>query len=240
METNWILVPVHNGLSMTQKAVGTMLKQTVPEPRIFLIDNASTDGTEQWARCMHPMVVHLRKDPPLGVAASWNKGLSLLFSNGAEHVLVVNNDVELQPRTYEHLLNDGGGFVTVVGVDRREMLIDNLPDPSKKRPHPDFSCFLIRRWVWEKVGKFDERFMGAYCEDADYHARMHQKDVKAMCIDYPYLHWGSGTIKFASQEGADRVRKCADANRKYFEEKWGFGVGTPEYYKWFGTPPPPA
>jgi|WetSurMetagenome_2_1015567.scaffolds.fasta_scaffold04516_3 FkbM family methyltransferase len=113
---NWILTPVHNGLHLTQKAVATFLKQDIGNVRVLLIDNESADGTNEWARSMYPQVVSLRKSPQLSVAQSWNKGLSLLFEGTPhEHVLVVNNDVELRPDTYRMLLSDGGGFVTAVG-----------------------------------------------------------------------------------------------------------------------------
>ena len=174
---NWALVPVRNNLHLTMAAVKTFLAQDIPV-RVLLIDNGSTDGTAEWARSRHPQVVYVRKDPPLSVAQSWNRGLTLLFNDTRnQHVLVCNNDIELRPDTYRLLLEDGGGFVTGVGVDSRGQIDPDSTTQPKDRvdvatlsrsPHPHFSCYLIRRSVWETVGKFDEGFRGAFCEDSGY------------------------------------------------------------------------
>lgn len=233
---NWILCPVHNGLALTQKAVNTFLRQDYGLVRVLLIDNASTDGTNEWARSMYPRVVTLRKDPPLSVAQSWNKGLTGLFGDSTvNQVLVCNNDVELRVDTYRQLLSDRGGFVTAVGNQDPECIKVVTPPTAAPRPHPDFSCFLIDRATWQLVGKFDEQFLGAFCEDWDYHVRLHKAGVYAHCIDLPFYHVGSATINNMSPADRDRLCKQADLNRAYFKEKWGVAGGSPEYYALFSS-----
>jgi len=232
---NWILVPVHNNVHLTKAAVKTFIKQDIPEVRVLLLNNGSTDGTAEWARTMYPKVVTLYQTPPYSVAQSWNRGLTLLFGNLPQepnaHVLVCNNDVELRPDTYRLLLEDGGGFVTAVGVDDKEMLATTVP--GGKRPNPDFSCYLIRREVWDKVGRFDEKFETAFCEDWDFHVRLHKAGVDAHCIDIPFYHVGSATVNNMPPEEQEAVLKQADKNRQYFKEKWGCDGGSPEYYELF-------
>jgi hypothetical protein len=179
----------------------------------------------------------------------------MVFLKKSEYVLVVNNDIELRPDTYRHLVADGGGFVTAVGTNDPEKIkppmkyehkLANIrgpyldPDPSKKRPHPDFSCFLIRKEVFEEVGPFDERFEGAYCEDSDYHVRMHRAAITAYALELPFLHHGAQTVKNADPGDQKRIQIQADKNRALFKQIYGFGVGSPEYYASFGTGAPPA
>jgi hypothetical protein len=184
---------------------------------------------------MYPRIVIIRKYPPLSVAESWNKGLTILFEDTPnEHVLVVNNDVELRPDTYRRLLEDGGDFVTAVGVSDREQM--KTSDPSVKRFHPDFSAFLMRRHVWEKVGKFDEKFKVAFHEDNDMHLRLHKAGINAYCIDVPFYHYGSATIKLSDAREQDRISTAAGENSRYFRDKWGFDSGTKEYYDAFKSP----
>ena len=235
--TSWILMPVHNNLSLTRKAIDTCLCQDVGEVGILVINNASVDGTTPWVLSMHRhKVFHIYKNPPLSVAASWNKGLQLVFATGVDHCLVVNNDVELLPCTYRMLLDDGGGFVTAVSVKEREKLDEWFKPPDMKpeqRPHPDFSCYPIRKEVYQKVGPFDELFEGAFCEDWDYHVRMHKAGIYAHCIDVPFYHVGSATINSMPEDEAKVLQEQAARNREYFKEKWGMGGASKEYYDFF-------
>jgi GT2 family glycosyltransferase len=247
---NWIIVPVRNGLHLTRAAMKDFLAQDIGGVRVLVIDNASTDGTAQWLTALDERVHTIHNDPPRSVAASWNQGLRWVFGEPGEAgawALVVNNDVRLRPDTYRQLLADGGGFVTAVGTDDPKKIglessdpnvrcfIYYPPDPSAKRPHPDFSCFLIRKSVYETTGPFNEQFTGAYCEDADYHLRLHRAGIDACCLDLPFLHYGAQTIKLAFGSGLDtEIKQQADRNRVLFRELHGVEVGSAEYYALFG------
>ena len=245
--SNPIIVPVRNGLHLTRPAIADFLAQDIGDVEVLVIDNASTDGTTQWLATQPVAVAH--SNPPRSVAASWNFGLRWAFDQGCEYALVVNNDVRLRPDTYRHLVEDGGGLVTAVGTTDRKKIepvsitqigddpttIDySMPDPDAKRSHPDFSCYLIRREVYEAVGSFDEKFAGAYAEDSDYHLRMHQAGIHAICLDLPFYHLGAATIKLSDPDSANLIGWQANANRAYFKQKHGVEVGSDEYYRLFG------
>jgi hypothetical protein len=201
--------------------------------RLLVIDNSSSDGTHEYLRSLHPRVVVIKRGIPVGVARAWNLGLRWVWDEGVRHALVVNNDVELLPLTYYYLLKHGGLFVTSVGMGDPEKLVEQFPNLDKIRPHPDFSCYLIRKECWEKVGEFDENFHIGFCEDWDYHVRMHQAGIEAVCIDYPFLHWASQTVKLCSLEERERITVAAALNRLYFRQKWGFAGGSKEYEEFF-------
>lgn len=223
---------------------------------IIVLNNASIDGTNQWLASLRGNIMQIYNNPPLSVAACWNNGLEYAFGAGVESVLVVNNDVELRPDTYRRLVQDGGGFVTAVGTRDPEKIKPNsfigsneaifdIGEPNgyrapsgQRRPHPDFSCYLIRKSVWEKVGKFDEKFLIAFGEDWDYHVRLHKAGITAECIDLPFLHHGSMTVKNAEPAEAERIQVQAKKNRDYFKEKHGFAGASKEYYDFFGHPAP--
>lgn len=247
---NWILCLTKNNLHLTRNAVRTFLAQDIGDVRVLIIDDNSTDGTLKWAQSI-PVMAIPRFDHS-GVAAMWNLGLGIILSDN-DYALVCNNDVELRPDTYRWLLEDGGGFVTAVGSNDREKIRGRLamkdvtslnredfktwydpPDPNHTRPHPDFSCYLIRKETYEKVGPFDENFKTAFCEDWDYHVRLHKAGITAHCIDLPFLHLSSQTVCNSSPEERERILTQAKANREYFKEKWGVEGGTEEYYALFG------
>lgn len=273
MNANWIVVLAHGNLDLLQAAVASFHRQDIEGgARILIVNNESDPATTAWIirEQAAGRVSAMHFFPQRGVAHGWNSALRYLFgSERVERVLVVNQDLVLRPDTYRWLDADGGGFVTAVGsadatcVERpgpepaqlyslsvkppKHYYAPTypLPRPEASRPHPDFSCFLIRRNVWERVGEFDEGFAGAFGEDCDMHVRMHAAGITAYCIDVPFYHVGGGsqTVKRASSAERERIVAQAARNRAYFERKWGFPVPTPEnggveYYKFFGTAAP--
>lgn len=238
---NWVISLCRNGLEYTRAALPTLFAQDIGNVAVLFIDNDSTDGTGEFLRSQDG-VLYSPQRPALSVAQSWNRSLRFLFedADAPDYALVVNNDVELRPDTYGRLVADGGLFVTAVGhSDKNSIKPPHIaPDPAKKRPHPDFSCFLIRRECWDLVGPFDEAFTGAYCEDADYHLRMHNLGIKAEALEMPFYHAACGTIKSATPEERTAIMRRADSNRALFKDKWGVAVGSPEYYALFGTTSP--
>ena len=140
----------HNALPLTQAAVKSVLEQDTPV-QLRVVDNGSTDGTWDWLQTQSCMKWQFF--PPLGVSAGWNFALTDVFRH-FDHAVVINNDVQLLPSTVRVLTADPGEFVTAVSVGDPAQL--NWDGVIRKRPHPDFSCFMIRRSCWQKVGGFDE------------------------------------------------------------------------------------
>lgn len=238
MMNNWAVILSHNNLHLTRRAIDSVRRQDIPV-RLLVVDNASSDGTRAWLAGQHDLATILN-EPSNSVAGAWNQALSWLFGRGEERVLVLNNDIELRPESYRRLLaGDRSGFVTLIGDDDRER-VDAHVEPAEfvYRPHPDFSAYLISKTVWDWVGPFDKGFKVAFCEDWDYHCRMHEKGITAECINTPFYHIGSGTVKCADDDEKIRIHRQAEANRDYFAEKWGFRGGTPEYYAFFGSSAP--
>jgi len=227
--SNWIIMPVVAGPQMTKNAIESCLAQDIGDVQILVIDNGSRDCgpvLRSFGNRINLVTYGMQRSLNL----VWNTAIDLVLGMGCEHVLVVNNDVVLAPWTYRLLRDDGGDFVTGIGVNDIEQT--KTCDPSNKRPHPDFSCFLIRGKVWEKVGKFEEAYW-AYASDNSYHIRMHRAGVDAYCICVPFYHIASGTIKCADNRTRDMIQKRADADRQTFKLQYGFDVGSPEYEEEF-------
>lgn len=226
--SNYIICVACNGLVMTQKAVESFLSQDIEGGvEVLLVCNGAVDPLYR-----HPWpkgVTTIAFCPRYSLSGVWNMALKVVFRH-SDKVLVVNNDVVLRADTYRLLDADGGGFVTAVGEDNPIKVMRSKPQPDSKRPHPDFSCFLIRRSVVERVGYFNEQFAGAYCEDSEFHVRMHRAGVEAYCIGVPFYHIGSGTLKASGDERErHQIQLQADANRELFKSMFGCLPGTPEY-----------
>ena len=230
---NLVIVPCVVGPQMTRACLRSLLAQDV-ETYVLAINNGANDGT---AQVMRAMAAGEKRLSVIEYAARrslnnvWNEWITWAFEKmQLDYVLVVNNDTVLLPETYRLLRDDGGLFVTAVGTAPEQALM--IGDLSQRRPHPDFSCFLIRRACWERVGKFDDGIR-AFFGDNDMHIRMHRAGVQAYCLQVPFAHVASGTMKNASNELRDAIQREADADREVFKAKYGFLPTDPEYAEEF-------
>lgn len=226
-----ILIVSRNNLALTKKAIRSAAEQDVPCD-ILVVDNFSTDGTQEWLRTKQVATVLLQNRESL--SACWNRGLRAFWNIGSREVLVINNDVELRPDTYRLLVSCQEPFITGVSVDKASQL-GNVGDRSPQeliqaaRNHPDFSCFMITKWVWERGFRFDEEYYPAYAEDSKAHVVLHRIGIRALCIDVPFLHITSATIKNAEPTDRFRIERGAQLNRERFRKEFGCYPGSPEY-----------
>ena len=221
-----IILVAHNNLHLTKRAVRSALQELACA--VFVYDNASTDGTKEWLISQSGIgSIILPKQQSL--SAVWNMALKHAFRY-SDHALVLNNDVEIRGDTYEWLSSQPFKLVSAISVRTKEEM---NKEPSSLSLSPDFSCFLIRKELYEKVGPFDESFFPAYVEDCDYHVRLHRAGFKAVCLDLPFLHHGAQTIKHVSPKEARRIERGADRNREMFRQRYGCLPGTEQYAKLF-------
>lgn len=228
-----VLIVARNNIHLTRKAVTSALAQDYP-CNVWVIDNASNDGTRDWLRARSSKEYRLHWWVNLvqrSLSTCWNAGLKRAFAQDYDRVLVINNDVILRPDTYRLLADFTNGlshqhqptrlhFVSAISVrSKSELRLDE--EPSTWSPHPDFSCFMIDRYCFETVGGFDEHYYPAFVEDCAYHVRMHRAGIEAGAIDLPFVHHGSQTIKHADPAEQAEIKRGADANRERFKATYG-------------------
>jgi len=229
MDRGTIIISSRNNLHLTKKAVASALKQDYPCD-VLLVDNASSDGTVEWANTKDIAMIAYQQQQSL--AHCWNTALRFTFAH-SEHAMVVNNDVELRSDSYRLLLKHGGLFVTCVSVDIPERMGvhgDRRMEELRRseRPNPDYSCWLMRKAAWEAV-QFREEFYPCWHEDNSHHVDLHRAGIKAVCIDLPFLHHGSSTIKHADPAERAELERGFSRTKQRFFELYGCYPGTPEY-----------
>ncbi|MCL4425362.1 MAG: hypothetical protein M1299_08680 [Firmicutes bacterium] len=157
------------------------------------------------------------------LAAAWNRGIAAALAWGANWVLVSNDDVLFHPCTLDHLVEraqeKGYEFLCPCNVQKslglgKEKLF-SLPPPEagEDQQAADYSCFLLSPRLFQEIGPFDEGFVPAYFEDADYNLRLALAGKPGMLTSYaPFFHHGGAS------GGIDPA--IADANRARFVAKW--------------------
>jgi N-acetylglucosaminyl-diphospho-decaprenol L-rhamnosyltransferase len=187
-----VYIPNFNGAGRIGRTLRSLREQTRPV-EIVVVDNGSSDDSAELLRGRFPEVKLLELGRNLGFGPAINRAVA---EHPAESVILLNNDVECEPRFLEALLEElGEGVSAVAGVlvqERAPGLIDSAgvvadatlmgfdylhgepvgaalgaPDPLG----PTGGAALYRRREFEAVGGFDERIF-LYYEDLDLALRM--------------------------------------------------------------------
>ncbi len=162
------------------------------------------------------------------VAKAWNKGIEEGGKAGCDYILVINTDVIFKTNAIDRLVDFAETHPQAVLWTMSECeglsSLENCLEDNSFSEHPNFSCFMVKSDFFTHVGKFDENFSPAYCEDGDMHARLTLAGLKAYGFGGArFYHYGSQTIK----SDKDLTRKNARTYPKcqlYFLEKWGHSM----------------
>jgi GT2 family glycosyltransferase len=157
------------------------------EVDVIVVDNASEDGTAEAVSG----VDLIRNERNLGYAGGMNVGIRRALERGAEAVLLLNNDVEVEPGAIEALIaaTEAAGAVCplIVFADDPGRIwysgarfdprrgyngLHRTDEPAAVRETERIcgAAVLIPRETLERVGDFGEDLF-AYVEDADWSLR---------------------------------------------------------------------
>lgn len=134
-----VVVLTWNGRDDTLACLASLARDPYRPVRVVVVDNGSEDGTEEAVREGHPEAEVIRSEVNLGFAGGNNLGLDRALALGADHVLVLNNDVEVTP----------GAISALVGA------VDHLPQAGAVNPKILFAD--PPGHVWFAGARFDPR-----------------------------------------------------------------------------------
>ena len=124
-----IVVLSWNQLQLTLACLESLQGLEYPDYRVLLVDNASTDGTPQAVRERYPQVAIIENRENLGYAEGNNVGIRRALEDGADYVLVLNNDTLVAPDLLSELVrvaaaDSGVGLVgpTIYYADPPDMV----------------------------------------------------------------------------------------------------------------------
>ena len=193
MPTVSAVIPTWNRADLIRSLLANLKEQTRPPDRILVVDNGSTDQT---------------KEETVLASAEWiglpvNKGFAFAVNEGirsaaTDWVLIINNDVVLEPDWLERMLEAAqqAGAAFAVGKLFRggvqEPMLDGSWDLCSRAGYawrcgyerPDGEVWQVRRQValapmtaalfhrrvFESIGLLEERFE-SYYEDVDFGIR---------------------------------------------------------------------
>lgn len=212
-----IVILVHNGVEFTRGCVPTLLAQDIGDVHLTIVANAPDQATQEYLINVPNVTRYIAQ---VSVTKAWNDAIKAAWDAGENHVLVVNNDIILRPDTYRYLYVSQHPLVFSEGVSSHEEM--HASAPSKLAPTKyDFSCFLMTRECWDRVGPFDEGFGRAFYEDDDYAVRAWRVGIRFGFIGVKHRHYMSGTLKVATSEQQAAMRHQSHLNMQRFVSKYG-------------------
>ncbi len=206
----YVLILNYNGREHLAYCLPSVLATDYPRYHVLLIDNGSQDDSLAFARAHYPQVEIIANECNLGWAAGNNVGLRQALDRGAAYVVLLNNDMRIDPRWLTHAVAvaEADPLVGVVGFDTiGEYHLDADPDLSefKRRQaawhglevaeteHVAGCALFLRAELLRDVGLIDEHFF-AYGEEDDLQKRARRAGYRSLRVNVPLWHCNSGTF----------------------------------------------
>jgi GT2 family glycosyltransferase len=227
-QITYIVIVNWNGKAILQRCLTSFFANTSnPDCKIVVVDNASTDASEEMLQEKFPQVKLIKNYQNTGFSKANNQGIRLALENGAKYILLLNNDVEItDSRWLEELFDvlksdlrigivgckliypDGtiqhaGGIIKLRVPYHRG---DGSKDVGQfdKVEFVDYvtgAVLLIKSDVIHRIGLLDEGFSPLYYEDTDWCVRATLYGYKVAYTPNPKLiHYSTSSSKKLGRE----------------------------------------
>jgi GT2 family glycosyltransferase len=226
----------------TGACIESVLDAGAQPGQLIVVDNGSTDGSPQEIAARFANVQLVRSETNLGFAGGMNLGIRRAMDNGAEWMLLLNNDTCVDARFFSELehawrLDEQLGVIAplILYYDDPQRiwylgdrLLPGLPlsrgifretyDRGKFPPLLSVDLvsgcgMLVRRTVFERVGLFDTRFF-MYGEDADWSWRAHSAGVRMACSTRARM-WHKVSVSASRDRPGSRYVRTRNQIRVY-------------------------
>lgn len=188
-----VVVTCHNLCDITRACVERLISGSVKPDEIILVDNNSSDGTQEYFSQLDG-IKYIRREINDGSIIGRNVGI---MAATGDRILIIDNDQFVGQRTIESYLEIKAD---VIGAHLCE--VDECGIGHELKHYADHNFIylgigglMITREVVERTGILDEGFSPAYCDDPDYFWRLRDAGFSwAWNRDHGILHLGHATL----------------------------------------------
>lgn len=235
-----IVIPVFNKWEYTQRCLISLAARTTGNYEVIVVDDASTDITQGMLKKITNIQV-IRNPCNAGFVESCNRGATVATG---KNILFLNNDTEvtdgwLEPLLLEIQKTDVGGVGSkltypdgtlqeagsIIWADGTGWNYGKNEDPC--RPEFNFirevdycsaAALLVRKELFEKIGKFDRQFQPGYYEDVDLCFSLRAMGYKVHYRpDSVVIHYEGIT---SGTDPTSGMKKSQEINREKLLLKW--------------------
>lgn len=231
-----IVLVNYNGWEDTFKCLRSLRALTVPAS-IILVDNASREDRMSEIEAEFPECITIRNPINGGWAGGNNTGLKYAYEQGAEQIILLNNDTTVSPKLVEVLLQtarENPDFGIIGPVINFMDNPDQVMTDGCKFNHPRHNgffqreevplsstlseveivngcCMMISRKVVDQIGFIDERFFLIH-EESDYCLRARENGFRCG-VWGESLVWHKGSSSF--KRTGSRIQRYYDARNLF-------------------------
>jgi len=247
----YIIIPVHNRKEFTRNCLLSLRQQTYKYFKVVVIDDGSTDGTEEMLTNEFPEVYIIKGDGNLWWTAATNLGVKYALENNVDYILTLNNDtiatedflekmVYWAERTPKSLLGafalDANTKQPVYGGEiinwkwaNSKFLLDILPKEQwyglHEVTHFPGRGLLIPAEVFKKIGLYDAKHFPHYAADYDFTHKAIRAGYKVYC------NYDAKLLIYPDASGNIENRKKKSL-KNYYNHLFGIKGGGNIIYNW--------
>lgn len=223
-----VIIPVHNRASQVCRAIDSVLAQTLDDFELIVVDDASTDQTEDVVRSVtDPRIQYLKHDTNQGAATARNTGV---HASSGEYVSFLDSDDQWAPRRLELAVDvfEQQKDIGLVYGGWQWVQEDTMTVVTTRIPDEKGTFDGLPRWVFDQSNDFlvrrdiilDQPFGDAVFtyEHIDFLIRMaktcrfgYVREILATC----YIHSGSRAGSRPPQRRAQRVKNLFDLHHDF-------------------------
>jgi len=189
-----------NRFEITSRCIKALDKVSYPNLEIVVVDDGSTDNSVDRFKTEHPEIKLVVNKKNIGYAKGHNKAIKVAIDNGAEYVLIINNDTkDFSKNFFKEMVKAfrsskkiGAVGSLVEDFDGKEVrvggkIVNKLGVYSPLAGEG----FAVSKKALETVGFFDES-LHMYFDEIDFTKRLEKAGFKAIPLN---------KVKFSHESG---------------------------------------
>ena len=200
-----VVILQYNKAETTLRCLESVLKSDYADFFVVVVDNKSEDHEiEKLKNYKNGNFKLILNGENLGYAGGNNIGTNYAFDNGADYVLVLNNDTEINHELISDLAKNADKN-TILSAPIKEgnkviyggqyewfrfegSHLNQRQDIDPPNTYLIGACLFFPKEIWQKTGPIDERYF-LYFEDLDFSMKARKFDFKLKVLDItPITH----------------------------------------------------
>jgi len=239
----YVVVLNWNGRDDTLECLASLARVTYPSVSVLVVDNGSSDGSQEAIRRRYPEVALLETGSNLRFAGGNNAGIRFALDRGADQIVLLNNDTTVDPEFItamsaalesspgagivapKILYSADPGIVWYAGGEisfwtgtMRHRGIRRRDDGRFDRPcETDYAtgcCLMATRSAVETIGLLDESYF-MYSEDADWSLRARRAGFRVLYEPRARV-WHKVSVSAGGHLSAFKMRNKFLSNFRFF------------------------
>lgn len=219
----FIIILNFNSCLETINCIESLSKITYPNYEIIVVDNASSDDSEDEIKAHFTDITVIQSGENLGYAKGNNIGISYALDKGADYICILNNDVVVENGFLEpvvailenrqdvgmaspcicdfkqrNYIQSMGAYINLyTGLAQakfKNVLFNKMKDRELEVDYLGGACFVVKRQVFESIGLIPENYF-LFFEETEFCLKAARKGYKLICTAKSKVyHKGSLTI----------------------------------------------